>query len=365
MEKEKIRIAFFDAKPYDRRSFDRANEVFGFDITYFETRLGADTVELAKGYDTVCGFVNDSFDRRVIDYLADNGVRIIALRCAGYNNVDFDAAFDRVHVVRVPAYSPHAVAEHAAALILSLNRKTHKAYYRTRDGNFNINGFLGFDMFGKTAGIIGTGRIGRCLIRILQGFGMCVLAYDVRPDYEYADANGVAYVDLPELYGRSDVISLHCPLTPETRHMINAETIAGLKDGVVLINTGRGKLIDTKAMIDGLKSGKIGAAGLDVYEEESEYFFEDRSAEMITDDVLARLLTFPNVLVTSHQGFFTAEALHNIARTTLNNLKEYFEDGSLTNEICYRCEEPCPKDKAQGEPCFDVPEKQRKQKASL
>ncbi len=364
MENEKIKIAFFDAKPYDRRSFDRANEVFGFDITYFETRLSADTVELSRDFDAVCGFVNDSFDRPVIDYLVDNGVRIIALRCAGYNNVDFNAAFDRIPVVRVPAYSPYAVAEHAAALILSLNRKTHKAYYRVRDGNFNINGFLGFDMHGKTAGIIGTGKIGRCLIKILQGFGMHILAYDVRPDHEYAEVDGFSYVTLPELYGRSDVISLHCPLTPETVYMINSGTIAAMKDGVVLINTGRGKLIDTKALIEGLKSGKIGAAGLDVYEEESEYFFEDRSAEMITDDVLARLLTFPNVLVTSHQGFFTVEALNNIARTTLNNLKEYFEDGSLTNEICYRCEEPCPRDKTQGEPCFGIGDKQLK-KASL
>jgi D-lactate dehydrogenase len=268
--------------------------------------------------------------------------------------VDFDVVFNRLHVVRVPAYSPHAVAEHAAALILSLNRKTHKAYYRVRDGNFNINGFLGFDMHGKTVGIIGTGKIGRCLIQILQGFGMHVLAFDTFPDQDYARDRRFTYVDLHELFARSDVISLHCPLTPETRYMINAQTISTFKDGVMLINTGRGPLIDTKALIDGLKSGKIGAAGLDVYEEESDYFFEDRSADMITDDVLARLLTFPNVLVTSHQGFFTVEALYNIAHTTLNNLKEYFEHGTLTNEICYRCQEVCPKDKTQGQPCFRV-----------
>lgn len=358
MENKKIRIAFFDAKPYDRESFDRANEVFGFDIAYFDTHLNMGTVELTQGFDAVCGFVNDSMDEAVIDHLAANGIQIIALRCAGYNNVDFNAAFDRIHVVRVPAYSPHAVAEHAVALILSLNRKTHKAYYRTRDGNFNINGFLGFDMYGKTAGVIGTGKIGRCLIEILRGFGMQVLAYDVLVDHKYAEAHGITYVDMPELYSRSDVMSLHCPLTPETFHMVNAKTIAGFKDGVMLINTGRGKLIDTKALIDGLKSGKIGAAGLDVYEEESEYFFEDWSADMITDDVLARLLTFPNVLVTSHQGFFTAEALHNIAQTTLNNLRDYFEYGLLTNEICYRCQEPCPKNKGQGEPCFDTSRKQ-------
>lgn len=338
MENKKVRIAFFDAKPYDRRSFDRVNGAFGFEITYFDTHLNAETAELTQGFDSVCAFVNDTIDRPVIEHLVDHRIRILALRCAGYNNVDFDAAFNRIHVVRVPAYSPYAVAEHAVALILSLNRKTHKAYYRGREGNFSINGLLGFDMHGKTAGVVGTGKIGRCLIRILRGFGMRVLAYDPFPDLAYAEADGITYVGLDEVYAESDVISLHCPLTPETRYMINADTIAALKEGVMLINTGRGRLIDTKALIEGLKSGKVGAAGLDVYEEESEYFFEDWSAEMITDDVLARLLTFPNVLVTSHQGFFTAEALKNIARTTLNNLKAYFEDGSLTNEISYRCQ---------------------------
>lgn len=354
MKNKTVQIAFFDTKPYDRRSFDRVNEAFGFGMTYFETHLNAKTAELTQGFDAVCAFVNDTMDKTVIEHLADHGIRIIALRCAGYNNVDFDAAFKRIHVVRVPAYSPYAVAEHAAALILSLNRKIHKAYYRIREGNFSINGLLGFDMHGKTAGVVGTGKIGRCLIQILQGFGMRTLAYDPSPDLAYAEASGVTYVGLDELYARSDIIPLHCPLTPETRYMIDANTITTLKQGVMLINTGRGQLIDTKALVEGLKSGKIGAAGLDVYEEESEYFFEDRSADMITDDVLTRLLTFPNVLVTSHQGFFTAEALENIAQTTLGNLRAYFEDGTLKNEICYRCQEPCPKDKEHGEPCFRV-----------
>jgi D-lactate dehydrogenase len=354
MNNETLKIAFFDAKPYDRQSFGRANKAFNFDITYFETHLNANTVELTQGFDAVCAFVNDTIDRSVIDHLVDHDIRIIALRCAGYNNLDFEAAFGRIHAVRVPDYSPYAVAEHAAALILSLNRKTHKAYYRVREGNFSINGLQGFDMHGRTAGVVGSGKIGRCLINILQGFGMQVLVYDPYPNQSYAREQGITFVDLPELYRRSDVISLHCPLTPETSHMINAVTIPTLKDGVMLINTGRGGLIDTKALIDGLKSGKIGAAGLDVYEEESDYFFEDRSVEMITDDVLARLLTFPNVLVTSHQGFFTHEALHNIAHTTLNNLKEYFEEGLLTHEICYRCQDVCPKNKTDGEPCFEV-----------
>jgi len=357
MKTNALKIAFFDTKPYDRNSFEQVNKAFDFDITYFDTHLNADTVELTQGFDAVCAFVNDTINKPVIDHLVDHDVRIVALRCAGYNNVDFSAAFDRLPVVRVPAYSPYAVAEHAAALILTLNRKTHKAYYRVREGNFSINGLQGFDMHGKTAGIIGSGQIGRCLVNILQGFGMDVLVYDPFPDQTYAQNQGIRYVDLSELYRRSDVISLHCPLTPETRYMINEKTISTLKEGVMIINTGRGQLIDTKALIQGLKSGKIGAAGLDVYEEESDYFFEDRSVELIKDDVLARLLTFPNVLVTSHQGFFTVEALNNIAHTTLTNLKDFFENSSLANEICYRCQSSCPKDKAHGEPCFEIKSK--------
>ncbi len=344
------KIAFFDAKPYDQKSFTEINRDFGFDISYFDAKLNAQTCNLAAGFAGVCAFVNDDINARVIESLVQNGVEIIGLRCAGYNNIDFKAAFEKIHVVRVPAYSPYAVAEHAVAMMLTLNRKTHKAYLRTREGNFSINGLLGFDMFGKTAGIIGTGKIAKCLIAILKGFGMKILAYDHKPDEVYAASTGLQYVTLEELYAASDIVSLHCPLTSETSHMINRAAIDQMKPGVMIINTGRGKLIDTVALIDGLKSGHIGSAGLDVYEEESDYFFEDKSAELITDDVLARLLTFPNVLVTSHQAFFTGEALRNIAETTLTNFKEYFAGGYLANEICYRCNRTCIKN--DGKRCF-------------
>jgi len=347
------KIAFFDAKPYDRESFDRVNESFGFNINYFDAHLNPQTVELTYGFDAVCAFVNDTINKEVIKHLFEHNIEIIALRSAGYNNVDFKAAFGKIHVVRVPAYSPYAVAEHAAALILSLNRKIHKAYNRIRDGNFSINGLLGFDMYGKTAGIIGTGKIGKVLISILKGFGMKILAYDPYPDEIYVKEMKFKYVSLDELFKKSDIISLHCPLTRETEHMINERTIKIMKDGVMIINTGRGKLIHTSALIKMLKAGKVGSAGLDVYEEESEYFFEDYSTEMISDDILARLITFPNVLITSHQGFFTKEALHNIAETTLDNLKEFFSGGYLKNEICYKCEsKECMKNKKQR--CFKI-----------
>ncbi len=328
------KIAFFDTKSYDRQSFDMVNRDFNFGITYFEHRLNTNTVDLATGFDAVCVFVNDIIDKGVIKALVENKVGVIALRCAGYNNIDCKAAANSISVVRVPAYSPYAVAEHATALMLALNRKTHKAYYRTRDGNFSIKGLLGFDMHTKTAGIIGMGRIGRCLVSILKGFGMKILAFDAYPDNAYAKSAGIEYVSLKELYSNSDIISLHCPLIKETEHMINEKSINQMKDGVMLINTGRGKLIDAVALIKGLKRKKIGSAGLDVYEQESGYFFEDLSSEMIADDVLARLLTFPNVLITSHQGFFTVEALTRIATTTLNNLKEFFKGEKLTNEVC-------------------------------
>jgi len=337
------KIAFFDARPYDRKSFDEVNKMFGFAITYFDTHLISATVELTAGFDAVCVFVNDKLNRPVIEHLHQHGIGLIALRCAGYNNVDFQSALNKVHVVRVPAYSPYAVAEHAVALMLALNRKTHRAFYRSRDGNFSINGLLGFDMHGKTAGVIGTGKIGKSLIAILKGFGMHLLAYDAFPDQEFASATGVEYVSLDELYKRSDVISLHCPLTPETDHMLNAASIAKMKPGVMLINTGRGRLIQTEDLIDALKSGLVGSAGLDVYEEESEYFFEDFSNQVISDDVLARLLILPNTLITSHQGFFTVEALRNIAETTLGNIAEYFEGGYLEHEICYKCDHDCRK----------------------
>ena len=344
------KIAFFDTKPYDKKSFIELNKDFGFDITYFEAHLNAHTAALSGNFDGVCAFVNDAIDRAVIDHLIEHSVQILGLRCAGYNNVDFKAAYNKIHVVRVPDYSPYAVAEHATALILSLNRKIHKAYSRTRDGNFSINGLLGFDMHGKTAGVIGTGKIGKRLISILKGFGMTILAFDPYPDEEYAKKTSMRYTSLDEIYKKSDIISLHCPLTKDTEHMIDAKAIDHMKNGVMIINTGRGKLIDTQALINDLKIGKIGSAGLDVYEEESDYFFEDKSTELITDDMLARLLTFPNVLITSHQAFFTREALHNIAHTTLSNFKEFFDGGYLKNEICYKCEKPCLK--KQNKRCF-------------
>lgn len=334
----KIKIAFYDARPYDIDSFDKVNGSYGFTIKYFPIRLTEETALFAKGYDVVCAFVNDTLSKPVLDILVSEGIKLIALRCAGFNNVDLSAAYGKIHIVRVPAYSPHAVAEHAIALMMSLNRKTHKAYTRTRDNNFTLNGLVGFDMNGKTAGVIGTGRIGKILIRILKGFGMEVLAHDNYPDEAGAKELGFTYVPLDELYARADIISLHCPLTKETHHMINDESIAKMKTGVMIINTGRGHLIDTKALITGLKSKKIGSAGLDVYEEEGDYFFEDFSIEGLADDVLARLLTFPNILVTSHQAFFTNEALANIAATTYENIRSFFEKNDLPNEICYHCQ---------------------------
>jgi D-lactate dehydrogenase len=335
----KTRIAFFDAKPYDREFFDAANAPHGFEIRYFSNHLTGENVGLTKGFDAVCVFVNDQLNGTLIEALHENGVRLIALRSVGYNNVDLKAVFGKIHVVRVPAYSPHAVAEHTVALMLTLNRKTHRAYSRTRDGNFSLGGLMGFDMAGKTAGVIGTGRIGKVVAEILAGFGMNVMVYDTAPDMEWAASHGAVYSDLDALYRESDIITLHCPLTPQNRYLINSESIAKMKDGVMIINTGRGKLINTADLIEGLKSKKIGAAGLDVYEEETDYFFEDFSQGVIDDDVLARLLTFPNVLVTSHQGFFTKEALKAIAETTLENVRLFFAEGKLPNEICYKCTE--------------------------
>lgn len=334
------RIAFFDAKPYDRDFFDAANRDFTFEIKYFDARLNIDNVTLAKGYDAICAFVNDDLSAPVIRKIEELGIEAVGLRSAGYNNVDLKAAFGHVHIIRVPAYSPYAVAEHAVALMLSLNRKTHRAYYRTRDNNFSINGFIGFDMHGKTVGIIGTGRIGLSLVRILKGFGMEVLAFDAKPrpgtDQEY----GFSFVTLEELYRRSDIISLHCPLTPDTYHLIDAASIKQMKPEAMLINTSRGQLVHTGDLLKALREHRIGSAGLDVYEEEGDYFFEDLSNETIEDDNLARLLTFPNVLVTSHQAFFTREALTNIASTTLQNLNAFFDGAPLDNEVCYQCNEP-------------------------
>lgn len=328
-----FKIAFFDTKPYDKASFDEVNQQYGFDIVYHKGQLNRNNVILTKGMDAVCIFVHDSADAEIIREMADNGVKLLALRAAGYNNVDLAASEGRLKVVRVPAYSPYAVAEHAVALMLSLNRKIHRAYWRTRDGNFSLHGLMGFDMYGKTAGIIGTGKIAKKLIHILKGFGMNILAYDVYPDERFAKEIGFAYVSLEELYRQSDIISLHCPLTEQTRNMINEESIALMKEQVMLINTSRGQLIHTNALIEGLKSKKILAAGLDVYEEEEDYFYEDKSDKIIDDDVLARLLSFNNVIVTSHQGFFTREAMRNIAETTLQNMQDFMEGKPLVNEV--------------------------------
>lgn len=327
------RIAFFDAKPYDEVSFNAYNKAFGFDIRYYAGQLNKDNAVLAKGAKVVCAFVNDTIDEKVIEQLVDNHVKLIALRSAGFNNVDLRAAEGRIKVVRVPAYSPYAVAEHTLALMLTLNRKIHRAYSRTREGNFSLNGLIGFDMHGKTAGIIGTGKIARILITTLRAMGMDVLAYDVYPDKEFARQSGIEYTTLDELYKGSDIISLHCPLTKETEYLIDYESIEKMKNGVMIINTGRGKLIHTDALIKGLKDKKIGFAGLDVYEEEGEYFFEDLSDYVIDDDTLARLLTFNNVVVTSHQAFFTKEAVGNIAQTTLQNIKDFIEKKPLENEV--------------------------------
>jgi D-lactate dehydrogenase len=330
-------VALFDAKSYDQTFFDLANGDGAFDIKYVPTRLGPDTAALAEGALAVCAFVNDDLSAPTIDTLYELGVRLVAMRCAGYNNVDLSASYQRMHVVRVPAYSPHAVAEHTLALMLSLNRKTHRAYYRTRDSNFAISGLLGFDMHGKTAGVIGTGQIGRLVAQILRGFGMKVVAFDVFPDHEWAEQHGVIYRTLDDIYRESDIITLHCPLMAENHHLIGTDSIARMKQGVMLINTGRGGLIDTAALIAALKTGHIGAAGLDVYEEEDQFFFEDHSDRGLADDALARLLTFPTVLVTSHQAFFTKEAMTNIATTTLSNIHDFVAGIPLLNEICYQC----------------------------
>lgn len=330
---KKYRIAFFDTKSYDEESFNKINEKYNFEIKYFKGHLNRNNVILTKDTDAVCIFVNDIADAEIIDALAENGVKLIALRCAGFNNVDLSAAQGKIAVVRVPAYSPYAVAEHAVALMMALNRKTHRAYLRTRDGNFALNGLMGFDMHGKTAGIIGTGKIAKILIHILKGFGMNILAYDLYPDYNFARENDVVYTTMDELYHNSDIISLHCPLTDQTKYLINDYSISKMKDGVMIINTGRGQLIHTNALIEGLKNKKIGAAGLDVYEEESEYFYEDKSDKIIDDDVLARLLSFNNVIVTSHQAFFTQEALANIASTTLQNMQDFIDGKPLENEV--------------------------------
>ncbi len=347
-----IKIIVFDSKKYDIEYFDKINEKYNYSIKYCSFHLSDDTVKLAENYDVVCAFVNDKITKNIIDKLYEYKVKLIALRCAGYNNVDFKAAYNKIHIVRVPAYSPYSVAEHTISLITALNRKIHKAYLRTKDANFSLNGLMGFDLFNKTAGVIGTGKIGQIVIKILKGFGMNILAYDKFPNNKIAEELGFSYVDLNDIYKKSDIITLHCPLNKETEYLINVETISLMKPGVMIINTGRGKLINTKDLIDGLKSGKIGYAGLDVYEEESEYFFEDYSNEIISDDTLARLLTFNNVLITSHQGFFTKEALTNIASTTFENIDNFFAKNITPNEVCYNCQKDGCNRKSNGK-CFE------------
>ena len=330
-----MKIAFFDAKPYDKPSFDKYGEASGIEFKYFETKLNEDTAELANGYDGVCVFVNDTVNAPVIDKLVKMGIKIVALRCAGFNNVDMKYAFGKLHVLRVPAYSPYAVAEHTMAMLLTSIRRIHKAYIRTRDFNFSLSGLTGFDLHGKTVGVIGTGKIGKVFINICRGFGMKVLAYDKFPSREIEDEN-VRYASLDELFEQSDVISLHCPLSEETYHIIGEAALSKCKRGVVILNTSRGALVDAEALLQGIKSRKVGAACLDVYEEESEFFFEDFSGHILDDDVLARLISMPNVIVTSHQAFLTEEALSNIAETTVENITGFLKNGECPNELCYR-----------------------------
>ncbi|MBE6570455.1 MAG: 2-hydroxyacid dehydrogenase [Ruminococcaceae bacterium] len=334
-----MKIAFFDAKPYDKPSFDRYGEMYGIVFKYYETKLTEDTVGLAEGADGVCVFVNDTVNAAVIDRLCEMNVRVVALRCAGFNNVDMKYAFGRIHVLRVPAYSPYAVAEHTMALLLTSIRRIHKAFIRTRDYNFSLAGMTGFDLHGKTVGVIGTGRIGRVFIDICRGFGMRVLAYDKFPVPGLDNGDTIRYVSPEELFRNSDIISLHCPLTEETYHIIDAVSLEQCKRGVVLLNTSRGALVDAEALLAAIKSRRVGAACLDVYEEESDFFFEDYSGHILDDDTLARLISMPNVIVTSHQAFLTEEALSNIAETTVQNLIGFFEHGECPNELCYRCGE--------------------------
>jgi D-lactate dehydrogenase len=326
-----IAAAVFDTKPYDRQALQQASADSGIEWHFREFRLTEDSASAAKNARAVCVFVNDQLNRPCLEELARHGVELVALRCAGFNNVDLAAAKElKLAVTRVPVYSPYAVAEHTVALLLTLNRKTHRAFNRVRELNFSLNGLVGFDLNGKTAGLIGTGKIGRVTGQILRGFGMKVLAYDLYPDREWARQTGVEYVDtLSELLGPSDVVSLHAPLTPETKYTIRAETLALMKRGSILINSSRGGLVDTKALIDALKSGQIAGVGLDVYEEEEGIFFEDLSGDVLHDDDLARLLTFPNVLITSHQAFLTGEALAEIARTTVANISALARRGSF------------------------------------
>lgn len=328
-----MKVAVFSTRPYDRRSLDAANGNDALEFTYLEARLLQDTAALADGYPVVCAFVNDHLDADVLRVLAAGGTRLIALRSAGFNNVDLDAAKELgIGIVRVPAYSPNSIAEHTVGLMLALNRKFHRAYNRVREGNFALDGLLGFDMVGKTVGVIGTGKIGQVVVQILSGFGCRVIGYDPFPS-DAAKELGVEYLELDEVITSSDILTLHLPLTSETHHMIDRDAIARMKHGVMLINTSRGALLKTPDVIDGLKTGQIGYLGLDVYEEEDDIFFQDLSGFILQDDTFARLLTFPNVIITGHQAFFTAEALDAIASTTVANIVTYAERGELSNAV--------------------------------
>lgn len=328
-----MKVAVYSAKQYDIASFTEAGKKYNIDYKFYDVNLSIDTVSLAQDADAVCIFVNDKCDKEVIDALYDMGIRIIALRCAGYNNVDLKAAYGKIHVVRVPAYSPYAVAEHAMALLLTSVRRIHKAYIRTREYNFALKGLTGFDLHGKTVGIIGTGKIGKIFASICQGFGMNILGYDKFPANDFPGK----YVELNELLAQSDIISLHCPLLDDTYHLLNKDTLKKTKKGVVIVNTSRGALIDAEALVDSLKARQVGAVCLDVYEEESNLFFNDYSGHILNDDVLARLISMPNVIVTSHQAFLTNEALANIADTTSQNILAFINEKKYLNEVCYQC----------------------------
>ena len=326
------KIAFFDTKSYDVEWFDQYKEQYGFEIKYFESKLGVNTSVMAKGCDAVVAFVNDELNAETIDSLVECGVNAVGLRCAGFNNVDLKHAAGKLRVYRVPAYSPNAVAEHAMALLLCINRKVHRAYNRVREYNFSLKGLTGFDLKGKTMGVVGTGKIGSAFIDICKGFGMKILAYDPYP----ADIDGVSYVELEELLRESNIIALHCPLTLQNYHMINKNTLNMMKDGVYIINTSRGALIDAEALLDAIKTGKVAGAGLDVYEEESDFFFEDVSDTVVIDDVLKLLLSTPNILITSHQAFLTEEALQAISEITLQNLRNHFDGIDCENEVIFK-----------------------------
>lgn len=328
-----MKVAFFSTQPYDKSSFEEHNRSFGLAIDFFDVSLNEKSVNLIEKSEAICVFVNDLVTRPIIELLAAKGVKIIALRCAGFNNIDLPAAAaHNIRVVRVPAYSPHAVAEHAVAMIMALNRKTHKAYNRIREQNFSLTGLMGFDLFGKTIGVIGTGNIGMVFSKIMLGFGCKVLAYDVKEQQTMIDA-GVTYCPLEDLLSRAGVISLHCPLNDKTRYLINSDTINKMKKGTMLINTSRGGLIDTQSVIQALKTGQLGALGIDVYEQEESLFFRDLSEHIIEDDTIARLMSFHNVLITAHQGFFTQEAMDQIAETTLSNLRDFDKKLPLVNEV--------------------------------